>query len=352
MSRSPTSGLPGPDDDPSPTRPADRLPDRSADQPGRLVYIAGYGRSGSTLLDIALSAHRDIEGFGELAYLFHELAGDHAPSGFWDRFPTGPPGRGRGDIDQANRRAAELIDRSERLVAGPALLSPARRRRHRALHASVLDELWRRSGALVVIDSSKSSWLRTWRLPLLAPLASRTHCLILVRDLDGVVHSLRSGRGDTRTPHRLPTTRAVLGWAVAMISAVATGLGSCGPDRTVVVRYEDLASEPGPTLDAIIDWLGLDPDPGIDTGLADGFRPGHQVHGNRVKTQARIRIDPRSGASPPVTGGAGLVVGAVSAVVERLVLSRAPRLRLHRTSPTASGSGPAVGRVAAVSRRR
>lgn len=352
MTRLPIPGPPASGGDPGPTDPVGGVPERSADRPGNLLYIAGYGRSGSTLLDIALSAHHDIEGFGELAYLFDELARDQARSDFWDRFPPGPHGHEHDDLDQAYRRAADLIDRSERLVAGPGLLWSARRRDHRALHRVVLGELWRRSEALVVIDSSKSSWLRTWRLPLLAPLASRTHCLVLVRDLGGVVHSLRSGRGDTRTPHRLPTTRAVIGWAVATVSAVATGLAACGRTRTAVVRYEDLANQPGPTLAAIVDWLGLAPDPGIDRGLTEGFRPGHQVHGNRVKTQDRIRIDPRSGASPPVTGGAGLAVRAVTTVVERLILRWAPGLPPARPAHPPGEMGPELDRAGAVNRPR
>ena len=38
-----------------------------------LVYIAGYGRSGSTLLDTLLNSHPQIFGAGELFFLFQNL---------------------------------------------------------------------------------------------------------------------------------------------------------------------------------------------------------------------------------------------------------------------------------------
>jgi hypothetical protein len=38
----------------------------------KILYIAGYSRSGSTILDIILSSHPQIFGTGELGYLFDD----------------------------------------------------------------------------------------------------------------------------------------------------------------------------------------------------------------------------------------------------------------------------------------
>src|SRR3954452_15131421 len=38
----------------------------------KIVYIAGYSRSGSTILEIVLSSHAKIFGTGELGYLFDD----------------------------------------------------------------------------------------------------------------------------------------------------------------------------------------------------------------------------------------------------------------------------------------
>src|SRR3982751_3117232 len=38
----------------------------------KIVYIAGYSRSGSTILDIVLGSQQNVFGTGELAYLFDD----------------------------------------------------------------------------------------------------------------------------------------------------------------------------------------------------------------------------------------------------------------------------------------
>ena len=38
-----------------------------------IIYIMGYGRSGSTLLDIILGNHSEIESLGEVAFLHQDL---------------------------------------------------------------------------------------------------------------------------------------------------------------------------------------------------------------------------------------------------------------------------------------
>jgi hypothetical protein len=294
-----------------------------------LLYIAGYGRSGSTILDIALSAHPRIEGFGELAYVHRELADDPAGLGpFWSGFPTDrtrSAGTTAGPADHAE--AARIVDGAERLLPARALRpgSPLRRR-YLSLQRTVLGELVERTGAEVLVDSSKSSWLRTWRLPLLGRVAADVHCVVLVRDLGGVVRSVRSGRGDTLATQRLPTTRAIIGWTLATTAAAATGLATCGPSRTRLVRYEDLAARPRPTLDGIVAWLGLDPDPGIARGVTDGFRPRHQVNGNRVRTRPLVHIDDPSAPAPPPRGLAGLASRGATWLVDRSALRRVPRL--------------------------
>ena len=37
-----------------------------------IIYIAGYGRSGSTILDVSLGQHDDIMGMGEFTNIFIE----------------------------------------------------------------------------------------------------------------------------------------------------------------------------------------------------------------------------------------------------------------------------------------
>lgn len=306
---------------PDPHLPADPPATPRPEPPptgGPVLYIAGYGRSGSTVLDIALSAHPRIEGFGELAGLFAALAdptGDIDP--LWDGFPPGP---GR------YRDAAAVVAGAEWLLR-PWALAPWSRlgRRYLDLLRTTLTELRARTGAEVLVDSSKSSWRHAWRLPLLGRVEPNVHCLVLVRELGGVVRSVRSGRGDTQAPQRLPTTRAVIGWTLATVTAAATGLATCGRERTRLLRYERFAGAPGPTLEGIVGWIGLEPSPALADGLADGFHPGRQLDGNRVRHRSVIRIGSPTPVAP-LGGPSGLVVRAVEALVGRVVGRLVPPL--------------------------
>lgn len=310
----------------------------------RLLYIAGYGRSGSTVLDIALSCHRQVAGVGELSGVFGALADPDAElSPFWrevaattravpgDRSPAdhrgGTPSPG-GTRTEDLLAAAKVVTRAERLLPGLALVPWSRlRARHRRLHATLLDELFDRTGARVLVDSSKSSWLHTWRLPLLAGIVPETHCLIVVRDLPGVVHSVRRGHGETLEPQRLPTLRAVLGWALATVSAVLVARATCGPDRTHLVRHERFVADPAGHLAAAFGALGLDDDrAAIDDGVAAGFRPGHQILGNRVRSQGSVRIRAMPPTVTRLPAPARLAVAIVGNLVERLALDRVPTL--------------------------
>lgn len=291
----------------------------------RLLYIAGYGRSGSTLLDIVLSAHSRIEGFGELADLFTSPVIDQ-PDGFWAQLDplsmladADLTKDGDGDSDGAERAHRHLVG-AERLVPTRAPARGVARRAHLGLHRPLFERLFEATGAEVVVDSSKTSWLRAWRLPLLARAVgpdTEVCCLILVRPLPQVVASVRGGHGETLEPHRLPTVRAVVGWSLANLLALWSGLTTCGRAGTRRLRYADLTADPSAALDGVGSWLGLGPDQGWTNGIEHGFQPGHQVAGNRVRSQARIRIEPR----PPLGSADGVDRGSAGGIV-------APALRL------------------------
>lgn len=294
-----------------------------------MIYVAGYGRSGSTTLDIALSAHPRIEGFGELASLHQMLAdGTLADDRFWAGFPADHP--------RPAAEAARIVARAERAASSSELWPRSGlRRAYLDIQRVALAELAARSGAEIVLDSSKSSRTSAWRLPLLSHISPQIHCLILVRDLQGVVRSVRRGRGDTEERQRLPTTRAVVGWTLSNLTAVATALTTCGRSRVRLVRYERFAAEPESTLDGIIDWIGLDRSPAIADGVANGFTPSRQIDGNRVRNQAVVRIDPEVGQVAPLRGPSGWLVRRWGHLFDHLVLGRVPPLELGTTSEPA-----------------
>ena len=74
-----------------------------AKSPKLLVYIAGYGRSGSTLLDTVLSSHPQLEGVGEIKYLFREVLDQKQLPAIWSTVLEEFAAQGENDITTANQ---------------------------------------------------------------------------------------------------------------------------------------------------------------------------------------------------------------------------------------------------------
>ena len=127
----------------------------------------------------------------------------------------------------------------------------------------------------------------------------------------------------------------MVGWTLSNLSAVIGGLSTSGPSRVRLVRYERFVAEPQATLDGITDWIGLERSPAIADGVADGFRPAHQIDGNRVRNQPVVRIDPEVGRSAPLGGPTGWLIRRWARVVDRLILRRVTELT-PSSSPSAA----------------
>ncbi len=300
-----------------------------ADSDRRLIYIAGFGRSGSTTLDIALSSHPDLAGLGEATDALRILAeGDADVPELWRRFASTTT---IGDNPTQLRSAAKTVANIERLVPGPFARNRRRdRRRYLEIQRAMFDKLFELTGATGLVDSSKTSWLHTWRLPLLAKVVPDVHCIILVRDLPGVVRSVRRGHGDTLEPHRLPTVRTLIGWPLATLTAALIGSLVVGRERTRLVSYDDVANDPENTLIELFGWLDLNPaGEAIAAGLANGFLPSDQIGGNRVRNSDTVRIRPSTPSAPLEQTAARLAVAAVSSAVLSVL-----RLTTRRLQPT------------------
>jgi len=320
-------------------------PRRTRNRSRSLLYIAGYGRSGSTVLDIALSAHPDVVGVGELGKAFSVLRDDGIePSQLWsavaDRIadeaahdPAARTGTARsaeyqeGWLDQSARTVAK----AEKLFPGTAFLPwSARGRTYLRLQRRLLDVLYSETDAPVLVETAMPT---AWRLPLLTKLdraydnrldgprdvVPDISCVILVRRLADVVRSVRSGHGDNGRRHRLPTARSFVGWTAANTIAVVLGLATCGRQRVRLVRYERFCSQPAATLMAMHRWVGLQPDvDAVEHAIANGFSPGEQIYGNRVRKEQAIRIESQTAAIPQ--GPTDRLADLVDRIVDRTIL--------------------------------
>jgi hypothetical protein len=267
----------------------------------RILYIAGDGRSGSTLLSTILSAHPEVVSVGELGLLHQDwfdtrfLCGcglPYAACPFWKDLVI--PTETAGDLPR-------VIRRIERRLSLPRLLLGRFSKSDRGTYASYQQRVFQyiaaRSKKPIVVDSSKSSRPCTGRFLALRKLAGH--------DVT-VVHLVRSGlstmesevitgnnwvlEGRLERPPRLPGLRAALGWmlANAWVPALAR---SMGPGRYLRIHYEDLLAEPALTLRQIGDLCGLDFGEAIERILRnESFEVGHVVGGNRERLKKHITM--------------------------------------------------------------
>lgn len=258
----------------------------------KVIYVAGYGRSGSSLLDRLLSAATGATSCGELSLLFSWA--DHGRA-----CACGAPMSACalwGDV------LATVCRRSGRSLADLHAITQAAE-----LHDRRVDE-WASVWGLVfealaereissVVDSSKTA--RGRRRPQLLRELNGVDVygyVHLSRELPAVIHSRRRGNnvkledGKWSGSPTVNSLRAVTGWwrankAARRMSRLA-GAAS-------YVTYEQLATNPAGAVSRILSDLHLAPEAGVTrASLTQGS--WHTVGGNRFLRTAwdgDIRLD-------------------------------------------------------------
>ena len=267
-----------------------------------LIYVAGYGRSGSTLLDTILGNHPLIFGAGEFTWLF-QMARDHQACSCGLRLYDCPVW---GAVLDGVREqvplgdfyhAAEITTASERISG-----ASQRTRAYCRLWRAAFEHLRRVTGKPIVVDSSKSCRRTIRRFPLLDALISSKSCLIhLVRSPVSVSISVARGSNrmlelGRRSSRPGGSLRALAGWCMANVAVELQKTGHAG--QVAHVRYESLIADPRGVLHVLGQRLGLDPTP-IVRQIEDGepLSPGHGIAGNRMRRAGPIRLDVSAAAS-------------------------------------------------------
>lgn len=262
----------------------------------RLIYVAGYGRSGTTLLDIALGEHPAIMGAGEVTTLARHVwdRGEYCACGQqvrdcpeWKaivaRWTQGEP---EGFL-AGYRRAQE---RTEGLFSAGRLLRLPGWRNHRRRTLKLLRGMALVSGRPILVDSSK---LPGRAFALAAMPGIDLHVVHVVRDGRGVAWSLMKGhrrsveKGVQRDLRPKPLLYTALRWSMVNLAAEML-CRRVGPGRSIRVRYEDFVEDPRGEIGRIVGLVGEQPHiPATD--LAP-FEPQHQVAGSRHRMQKSLTI--------------------------------------------------------------
>lgn len=264
-------------------------------QPIKLIYVCGYGRSGTTLFDIYLGQDPEIFGAGEIATIArHVWVNDeycacnrpvsHCP--VWaeivDRWKQGEGPDFLAEY-RADQEYFEGLGSAFRRLSGPRFDEFTRRT------VKLLRLMAEVSGRPILLDSSK--------------MPGRGFALAAMKQIDlHAVHVVRDGRGvawSLMKPYArkvesglqkeiVPKSWAYTAVRWSLVNLVAEKLcRKLGRGRSIRVRYEDFAADPAAVVTRIMAMVR----PGSPTPVTAGeIVPGHQVAGNRLRMQPSIRV--------------------------------------------------------------
>ncbi len=224
----------------------------------KLIYIGGYGHSGSTLLEYLLASSPELVACGEVSSV----------------------------VRQRRRKAKCTCGQpaTDCPVWGPLQAEPSGSAgwSHEALTLALFERV--RRGSAAMVDSSKTPWTS---LP--APFRFRQEIgsdfvlLHLVRDPRAVSWSAvkKAGRQGTRPLMGLRCSAAAIGWTVSNLACEL--FGRAYPEQYLRLRYEDLVRAPTETMRAVFAELM----PGVEwrpEEIGEGTNR-HQLYGNRMRSR-------------------------------------------------------------------
>lgn len=273
----------------------EQIPEARDTSPVKVLFLAGLGRSGSTIIANVLGQHPHAVSVGEVVHLWtrgladNELCGCGQPlqsCDFWSEVGRVAFGSWDAlDLD-ALQELGRSIDRNRYI---PLMLAPRLRRGRleaQRRYTDVLTRLYRAmrevSGCEVIVDSTKHA---SYGYLLSTMDSIDLRVAHLVRESQGVAHSwakivarpeVTSGSDDM--PRYSPTRTSGKWWTY---NALLHGMTPLRTPRRLV-RYEDVITEPRTAFRDLADLGGLDPAPLLDLVGDDWVElaPTHTVAGN------------------------------------------------------------------------
>jgi hypothetical protein len=279
-------------------------------EPTKVLFIAGYSRSGSTLLDRMLGELPGFVSTGELAYLWtrglqqNRLCGCGAKfhdCAFWERVGVSAfDGWGQLDIDHVARLRGEVLrHRYAHLLLEPRLSRPfeLKLRSFAELLARLYKSIAAVSGARVIVDSTVDAPYG-FLLRHVPDVEVRT--VHLVRDSRATAFSWtkRVPRADyldesTFLPTFHPAETALRWTADHLLVHLLARLDG----GALLLRYEDLVADPRAKLNLIADYAGgavRGADPTFVGAGSVELGLNHTVAGSRMRLQrgtVPLRLD-------------------------------------------------------------
>jgi hypothetical protein len=287
----------------------------------KVIYVMGAGRSGSTVLGVALGNCENVFFAGELDKWLVRRGAPHLTDEERTRFWSGI----REEVDGAELFGGQAHHCLERSSALFRIREWSARRRVRARYRRVSEDLYkavaRAAGVTHLVDTSHYP-LRARELQALEGVD--LYLLFLVRHPQSVVASL-DRRDVAERRFGMLTANAYL-WLTHLVSVLV--FLRHPRERRLFLRHEDFVADPEGVLRQILDMTGSSaPIP----NLAE-LRTGIPLHGNRLVNSEVIALQ-RDAPLPPRRS-------AMTSLLQLSWLAVLPRLR-----PAVTASKPHDPRV-------
>jgi hypothetical protein len=299
----------------------------------KVLYVAGLGRSGTTLLGTLIGQSPAAAFVGEVMHVWDQwdrtgiVCGAGEPLRNCTMWSTAMSAAGA-ESDAARRRMLFRIQTAACRTAVMPLWAVGRWRARQlermdeylASVASLYEGLFAGSGAQLIVDTSK--------VPAYATLLEAipqldVFVLHMVRDPRAVAYSR------TRTKHKLPGADSELMEKHApLVSALQWDAYNVGvpllhlSGRYMRMTYEDLVQRPDATLEVVGEFVGAAVGgPGVGESEHVVLRPAHSLSGNPMRFGAdrplRMRLDDEWEEAMPAVERR--VVGAVTWPVRKVL---------------------------------
>ncbi len=264
-----------------------------------VLYIGGYGRSGSTILEMMLTAHPAIVGGGEIFRAPEIFAESRSRCTCGMPLHTCPVWS---EVRPAVLTAAEAFGGLRALQAEFTALegrlgrgNPAVELHWQRINMAAFAALrGAKPDASWVVDSSKTARGAAKRPARLEGILNAKLRLIFLRRRPAAVMrsaakgSNRAMEAGVESGGALAALRAYAGWILATASAASHAGRMSNSARALT--YEAMVDDPGETFSAIIEWLGLPPCHDWEERMLS--EPRHLIGGNRVRfAPAKIRAE-------------------------------------------------------------
>jgi len=262
----------------------------------KVIYIAGYGRSGSTLLERILNTHVNIFGVGELVNFLDKINDRNAfcscgklikQCEFWVKTIK--------DTNNIKKRSYKLRKIQRHVESLFSLPIPKYLKNYKNYIQNLFEVISKNlpNDVIYIVDSSKTARKCFFRPVLLSKIASLNLRVIhLIRDGRGCMWSYFKGsnrkleKGDaSKVP--FPLIRTTFNWMLANIGAHLYQL--LYPSNYLRVKYEDLVSSPTLILQQLGNFLEIDFTNQVKLIKKQEYIPlTHQISGNRIRMQYKI----------------------------------------------------------------